>query len=75
MMRQVPAMCVSEQLGAAGFVRSDWSWESDLPNQALQPHGAGNALRGDGNWVGAHASTPLRSTLGPRIGGGIKEKG
>ena len=28
------------------FVRSDWSWESDLLNQALQPHGAGNALRG-----------------------------
>ena len=30
----------------SGFVRSDWSWESDLPNLALQPHGAGNALRG-----------------------------
>ena len=45
-MRQVPAMRVSEQLDAAGFVRLDWSWESDLPNQALQPHGAGNALRG-----------------------------
>ena len=28
------------------FVRSDWSWESDLLNQALQPHGAGNTLRG-----------------------------
>ena len=46
MMRQVPAVRVSERLEAAGFVRSDWSWESDLPNQALQPHGAGNALRG-----------------------------
>ena len=33
MMRQVPAVCVSEQLGAAGFVRSDWSWESDLPKR------------------------------------------
>jgi hypothetical protein len=43
-MRQVPAMRVSERLEAAGFVRSDWPWESDLPNQALQPHGAGNAL-------------------------------
>jgi hypothetical protein len=46
LMCQVPAMRVSERLEAAGFVRSDWSWESDLPNQALQPHGAGNALRG-----------------------------
>ena len=32
LMRQVPAIRVSEQLDAAGFVRSDWSWESDLPN-------------------------------------------
>ena len=45
-MCQVPAMRVSERLEAAGFVRSDWSWESDLPNQALQPHRAGNTLRG-----------------------------
>jgi hypothetical protein len=67
-------MRVSEQLGAAGFVRLDWPWESDLSNQVLQPHGAGNAL-GGGNGVGAHASTPLRSTRGPRIGGGIEERG
>ena len=74
LMRQVPAVRVSERLEAAGFVRSDWSWESDLPNQALQPHGAGNTL-GDGNWVGAHASTPLRSTLGPGIGEGVERNG
>ena len=73
-MRQVPAVRVGERLEAAGFVRSDWSWESDLPNQALQPHRAGNAL-GGGNGVEAHASTPLRSTRGPRIGGGIEERG
>ena len=73
LMCQVPAMCVSEQLDA-GFARSDWPWESDLLNQALQPHRAGNTL-GDGNWVRVHASAPLRSTGGPRIGGGIKEKG
>ena len=42
-------------------------------NGALQPHGAGNAL-GDGNWVGAHASAPLRSTLGPGIGEGVERK-
>ena len=56
------------------FVRSDWSWESDLPNQALQPHGAGNAL-GDGNGVGLHASAPQKSTLGPRIGEGVERNG
>ena len=72
-MHQVPAVCVSEQLDAAEFVRSDWSWESNFPNQALQPHGAGNAL-GGGNWVGAHASTPLRPTLGPGFGERVERK-
>ena len=74
LMCQVPAMCVSERLEAAGFVRSDWPWESDLPNQALQPHGAGNAL-GGGNGVGAHASAPLRSTGGPGIREGVERNG
>jgi hypothetical protein len=75
MMRQVPAVRVSKRLEATGFMRSDWSWESDLPKRGAPATRGWQRTGGDGNWVGAHASTPLRSTLGPGIGEGVERNG
>jgi hypothetical protein len=74
-MCQVPAMRVSERLWCC-WVREVRLVVGERPSKSGAPATRGwQRTEGDGNGVGAHASTPLRSTLGPGIGGGIKEKG
>ena len=75
LMRQVPAMRVSERLWCC-WVHEVGLVVGERPSKSGAPVTRGwQCTEGDRNGVGAHASAPLRSTLGPGIGEGVERYG
>jgi hypothetical protein len=75
LMRQVPTVRVSERLWCC-WVREAGLVVGEQPSKSGAPATRGwQRTEGDGNEVGAHASAPLRSTLGPGIGEGVERNG